>query len=834
MSVAARPASGFYRFPLYEGVMAEKRDQPLIQAGGLSVEEIKNAIVKSSAENRSLIESVLADERVSEEGLADSLAAYARFPRVNLATANIDPEAVKLLPQDLARKYFCIPIRIEGRNVLVAMANPTDYRAMQEIEFTVGRTLKVLVCTRTEIIDAIEKFYQSEDTLRAFTDTLEDAKDFSIVVGDGKEADVDLSETRSQAELPPVIKVVNLIIQDAITQRATDIHVEPTLNDVQVRIRVDGVLRPLMQLPKWLANPVSSRLKVLARLDIAERRLPQDGRMKVQRENRTYDLRVSTLPTLFGEKAVLRILSSGTELPTLDQVNLEANDLRALMRALTQPQGLILVTGPTGSGKSTTLYASLGYRKSPEVNIVTVEDPVEYQMMGLNQVQVNVKAGLTFAHCLRSILRQDPDVILVGEMRDLETTEIAFNAAMTGHLVLSTLHTNSAIATINRLLDLGVDPVLISSSITLIIAQRLVRKLCNECKKEYEPPPGLLERLGGSATDGYTYYKAEGCNRCGGSGFNGRMALHEMLPMNNIVREMIVRKAGEYEIQQAMKEQGMQFLLERGMERVRAGITAISELFRVLQLDEGEGMGMNQRCPSCKAPIEPEFAICPNCLTSLKTLCTRCNQQLKIDWKICPYCRTPVTEEAAPSVPLLPEATQPAQAPVDGLAAGGNGSFAGASSPSNTGSAAREVPTVEPQPPEVTAPSKMPRILIVDDDPSIRMIVAKSLQQLPFPIGTELASNGLEAVEIAGRDHPDLIVLDVMMPEMDGFEVCQKLRSQVETAFIPIMMLTANPSEEGRIRGYMVGSDDYVSKPFNVAELNARVTRLLRRAYGIS
>ena len=830
MIPALRLRDGFVVKVRNKGIMAEKKDRHLIQAGGLSVEEIKNAIVKSSAENRSLIESVLADDRVSEEGLADSLAAYARFPRVNLATANIDPEAVKLLPQELARKYFCIPIRIEGRNVLVAMANPTDYRAMQEIEFTVGKALKVLVCTRTEIADAIEKFYEPEDTLRAFTENLEDAKDFHIVSGDGKEADVDLSEVRGQAELPPVIKVVNLIIQDAITQRATDIHVEPTLNDVQVRVRVDGVLRPLMQLPKWLSNPVSSRLKVLARLDIAERRLPQDGRMKVQRENKSYDLRVSTLPTLFGEKTVLRILSSGTELPTLDQVNLEPQDLKNVLRALTQPQGLILVTGPTGSGKSTTLYACLGHRKSPEVNIVTVEDPVEYQMMGLNQVQVNVKAGLTFAHCLRSILRQDPDVILIGEMRDLETTEIAFHAAMTGHLVLSTLHTNSAIATINRLLDLGVDPVLISSSITLITAQRLLRKLCNECKQPYDPPPGLLERLGADPADGTTYYKAEGCNRCGGTGFSGRMAVHEMLPMNNTVREMIVRKASEYEIQAAMRAQGMRFLLERGMEKIRAGSTAISELFRVLQLDELEAVSLSQRCPSCKAAIESEFSVCPNCLTSLKTLCRRCNQQLKLDWKICPYCRAPV--EGEESVPLLAAPAEVDLHPPMGAGAGSAGTGAYTALGASNGSEMQGGP--EGLPPQETAPSKMPRILIVDDDPSIRTIVAKSLEQLPFAVGTELASNGVEAVDIASRDHPDLIVLDVMMPEMDGFEVCQKLRSQVETAFIPIMMLTANPSEEGRIRGYMVGSDDYVSKPFNVAELNARVTRLLRRAYGIS
>jgi type IV pilus assembly protein PilB len=644
-------------------------------------------------------------------------------------------------------------------------------------------------------------------------------------------AEIDLNDSRSQAELPPVIKVVNLIIQDAIQQRATDVHVEPTLNDVQVRARIDGVLRQLMQLPKWLASPISSRMKVLAKLDIAECRLPQDGRMKVQRESKTYDLRVSTLPTLFGEKIVLRILSSGNELPTLEQVNLEPDDLKTLMRSLNQPQGLILVTGPTGSGKSTTLYASLGYRKSAEVNIVTVEDPVEYQMAGINQVQVNVKAGLTFAGCLRSILRQDPDVILIGEMRDLETTEIAFHAAMTGHMVLSTLHTNSAIATINRLLDLGVDPVLISSSITLIIAQRLLRKLCSDCKKPYDPPPGMLERLG-VEPDGTQYFQAGGCHRCGETGFSGRMAVHEMLVINNTVREMIVRKASEYEIQAAMRTQGMRFLLEKGMEKARAGVTSISELFRVLQLDEQEAFSMQSRCPNCKASVESEFALCPNCLTSLKTLCGRCNQQLKLDWKICPYCKAPVTEENVAGDParLLPaastaaaeeEAAEPVLSPAPPPARRVATSLR-QDQPSSNGSET------------TTATAKTPKILIVDDDAAIRLVVAKSLEQLPFDVNTELASTGIEGVEIAAKSHPDLIILDVMMPGMDGFAVCEKLRSQMETAFIPVMMLTANPSEEGRIRGYMVGTDDYVSKPFNVAELNARVTRLLRRAYGIS
>ena len=819
--------------------MAERTKRHLIQAGGLSVEELKNAMVKSSTENQSLVESVLADERVSEEGLADSLAAYARFPRVNLATTTIDPEAVKLLPQELARRYLCIPIRVEGRTLLLAMANPTDYKALQEIEFTAGRNLKVLVCTRTEVLDAIQKHYEPEDTLRAFTDNLEDAQDFQIIASEGKESDVDLTgDSRSQAELPPVVKVVNLIIQDGIARRGTDIHVEPTLNDVQVRIRVDGVLRSMMQLPKWLSNPVSSRMKILARLDIAERRLPQDGRIKVQRDNKSYDLRVSTLPTLFGEKIVLRILSSGTDLPVLEQINLEPDDLRILIRSLSQPQGMILVTGPTGSGKSTTLYASLGYRKSPEVNIITVEDPIEYQMGAINQVQVNVKTGLTFAQALRSILRQDPDIVLIGEMRDLETTEIAFHAPMTGHLVLSTLHTNSSISTVSRLLDLGVDPVLITSSISLITAQRLVRKLCDDCKEPYDPPPGLLERLHLSQEE-IVHYRAVGCPKCGETGYAGRMALHELLPMTNMLRELIVRKANDFEVQQAMRQQGMRFLMDRGLEKIRAGTTTLQELLRVLQLEE-ETTHFSNRCPECKAPIESNFALCPNCLASLKLVCPQCRQQLKLDWKICPYCKTPVSAEAQAPVPMLTGKVGPSAE----VAAETSGAEVSKPSPPPAPSPGRlestAAATVSPAPAAGAAgadqafTTKTPKILVVDDDFSIRTIVVKSLKQLPFPIETHMASDGIEGLNLAMQIHPDLIMLDIMMPGMDGFEVCQKLRTDVETAFIPVIMLTANPSEEGRLRGYLVGTDDYVAKPFNVAELNARVSRLLRRAYGIA
>ncbi|MBI2816262.1 MAG: Flp pilus assembly complex ATPase component TadA [Acidobacteria bacterium] len=799
-----------------------ERKEPLMIAGGITQDELRTAIIKCSEEKKSLIEQVLGDERVSEEGLADSIASYLRFPRINLPATNIDPEAVKLLPQETARKHLCIPVRLESRQVHLAIANPTDYSALQDIQFVLGRTVKIFVATRTEILDAIEKNYQTEDTLRSFTDNLDAAMDVRISSPDS-DTDVDLSRSLSASELPPVVKVVNLMIQDAITQGATDIHVEPTLNDLQVRFRVDGVLRPVMQLPKWLINPICSRLKVLSRLDIAERRLPQDGRIKVNTGGQGYDFRVSTLPTLFGEKVVLRILSTESSMPTLDKLGLDEQDRRVLLHALMQPQGLILVTGPTGSGKTTTLVSCLGHRKSPGLNIITVEDPVEYQIPGINQVQVNTKTGLTFASALRSILRQDPDIVLVGEMRDLETSEIAFHAAMTGHLVLSTLHTNSAIASLSRLLDLGVEPVLINSALTLVIAQRLLRKLCRECKQPYEPPARTLQKLGITKED-TIYYQPVGCPKCGQTGFSGRIAVLEFLSMTKAVREMVAIKASDVEIKTALRNQGVRFLLDRGLELVRKGTTDVSELFRVLQLeDEEEAAG--PRCHNCRATIEPGFTICPNCLIPLTIVCAQCRQELKKDWRICPFCKSPVSE----SLLQLPPA-QVAESKVETARSAGDGKSIGETAAPFPHSAEK----AEAGPPSGAAPAaKKPKILIVDDDASIRIIVRKALEQLPFPIETQMAADGFEAIRRVEEFRPDLIVLDVMMPGMDGFGVCNQLRTQVKTAFIPIMMLTANSSEEGRTRGYLVGADDYVAKPFSVPELNARVTRLLRRNYGL-
>jgi Tfp pilus assembly pilus retraction ATPase PilT/CheY-like chemotaxis protein len=573
--------------------------------------------------------------------------------------------------------------------------------------------------------------------------------------------------------------------------------------------------------------PLVSRVKILSKLDISERRLPQDGRIKIMQQNKSQDLRVSTLPTHFGEKVVMRILGS-SKIPDLPQLGFNESQSALVEAALNQPQGLILTTGPTGSGKSTTLYSLLQRRKSPEVNIITVEDPIEYQIPGINQVQVNVKAGLTFAASLRSILRQDPDVILVGEIRDLETAEIAFHAAMTGHLVLSTLHTNSSLATIARLLDLGVDPFLISSSINLIMAQRLARRVCQRCREIYTPSSGLLERLHIDEPN-INFYRGKGCPACGNTGYAGRVGLYEILRMTPTIKELINRKAPEAEMRKAAGLAGTRFLLEEAMEKVRQGITTLEEVLRVIQLQEEE----ITRCPKCNSFINLDFSTCPYCLHALKYLCESCGQELKLEWRICPYCNTRV--ERAPTAEGALKALPPGaslEAPPRGRARGPVAALPAAAADGGDGEGETEsggkgrAASGRPMP-------KKPRILVVDDDEGIKKVLQKSLQQLPMETEVLTASDGEEALKVAEKHLPDLVISDVMMPHMDGITLCQKLREDFQTAFIPIMMLTASADEANRTKAYMVGTDDYVTKPFTIPDLNARVMRLLRRTYGL-
>jgi type II secretory ATPase GspE/PulE/Tfp pilus assembly ATPase PilB-like protein/ActR/RegA family two-component response regulator len=648
------------------------------------------------------------------------------------------------------------------------------------------------VATKTEVMDAIERYYDTEDSLHDLLANVTESEDLQILSVEAEESESSVTDDRSQAEAAPVVKMVNLIVLDGIKQGSSDIHIEPAVNDVQVRNRVDGMLRDFMQVPKWLHGPLVSRLKILSKLDIAERRLPQDGRIKVHFQDREVDLRVSTLPTHFGEKIVLRVLGSGRAVPTTTALGMGGGDLQLLKNACAQPQGMILVTGPTSSGKTTTLYSVLNEKKDPSINIITVEDPIEFQLPGISQVQVNVKAGLTFAASLRSILRQDPDVILLGEIRDLETAEIGFHAAMTGHLVFSTVHTNSTTATVARLLELGVDPYLVGASVNLIVAQRLVRKICGNCREEYEPNPEHLERLR-IHEEGYTFYHGAGCDACGKTGYSGREGVFELLRMTPTVKELVNRRASELDLRKAALSAGTQ--------------------------DEVV------RCPHCNSLINLEFSTCPYCLHTLKAICQACSQELKPEWRICPYCNTKVTKMTLvgelESGHLLPAASGvPAESPAPD---------AKAAPAADTPVAAGAPAAPEGKPPK----GKAPRILVVDDDDAIRRLVTRTLQSLSVKPEVMSAADGKEGLQAAKKSKPDLVVLDIMMPGLSGFDVCQKLRSNIQTAFIPILMLTGNTDEESRTKGFMVGTDDYMAKPFSVPELHDRITRLLRRTYGL-
>jgi type IV pilus assembly protein PilB len=789
----------------------------LEKAGVLSPGELTPAIEESKRSGIPLWQILITGKKISEEKLAEVLSAALHLPLVRLAASPIQSDAVQTIPEDLARKHSAVPLKKEeeppgGRprrpNLVVAMANPTDLLAIQELEFSSGCAVKPVVATVSEIDDAIFRHYRPESWLEGFLKNLSDESDLAIVgtaLDEDEEAAQSDPESQQMWQKTPAIRLVNLILERALRQEASDIHLEPDLNHVRVRTRVQGLLQDTLQVPKWLQEPLVSRLKILAKLDISERRRPQDGRIKVSFGNSDVDIRVSTLPTHLGEKVVMRILGSGQRVPATSSLGFSPSQLAILKEVTRQPQGMVLVTGPTGAGKTTTLYSILSEKRNPSINIVSVEDPIEFQLPGISQVQINLKAGLTFAACLRSILRQDPDVILVGEIRDLETAEIAFRAAATGHLVFSTLHTNGTISTVTRLLDIGVEPYIISSSLSLIIAQRLVRNICPTCKEEYLPDSVQLEMLH-LEKHPFPLYHGRGCSACGDTGYAGRTGLFEMLRITPEFKDWIHRRAPEMEMQKAAADSGTVFLVDDAIEKLKQGVTTVEEVLRVIQLQEDEIV----RCPSCSNLIRLDFALCPYCMAPRKTFCASCRQLLKPEWRVCPYCSAAVS--AAPAKLPAESATPPTRA---------------AREPGETPRPAgrNETPA---QPTEAS-----PSILVVDDDPAVRRMVVKSLELLPNHPRISEAANGADGLARVTQDKPDLILLDVMMPKMDGFEFCQRLRSKVETAFIPVLMLTVNTDEEARTKGFLVGTDDFMAKPVSVPELHSRVQRLLRRTYGM-
>jgi len=558
----------------------EKLGQILLKEGLITEEQLEKAIDIQRKEGTRLGDTLINLGIITEKDIVIAMAKQLSIPYASYAKGLLRPaenqDLAKLIPEDYARRNMILPISRHMNSLTVAFMDPLDLIAIDNLKRMTGCEVNPIIATKTDLQRAINEFYGKEDLLKeAVTDSYE-LEEFKAEKD--AEEDLSLDDLIARAEEAPVVKLVDLILMQAIKDRASDIHIEPFKNKINIRYRIDGVLYEIPPPAKHLLPAIVSRVKILSNLDIAERRLPQDGVFFVKVENKSIDIRVSTVPAIFGEKVVMRILDKSATPLNLGDLGFYTDELEKFRKAIASPHGLILITGPTGSGKTTTLYAALNEIKSPRKNISTVEDPVEYKMEGINQVQIKPNIGFTFASALRAFLRQDPDIIMVGEVRDLETAQICIRASLTGHLVLSTLHTNDAPSAISRLIDIGLEPYLISSSLIMVGAQRLVRRLCPECKEAYETTPNLIKDFGIKQE---LLYKPKGCNYCSHTGYRGRVAIYEIVLVNDKLRELIARGASLGEIKDIVKETGMTSLIQSGIKKAEEGITSVEEVLSI-------------------------------------------------------------------------------------------------------------------------------------------------------------------------------------------------------------------------------------------------------------
>ncbi len=549
----------------------------------ITEEELKKALKIQKVTHEPLLKTLIDIGCIAEEQAAQALGIQWGMEYVDILNYPVDKEKLHVLDPNRARYYGIFLLKREGDQLHVAISDPTNIEAMDYVRLTLGENIIFYVSTRANIEQSIEKYYEMENVLKRAE---EEAFSSATILKEGDEFDI--SKLREMGEEAPIVRIVNNLITEAILQGASDIHIEPLETILRTRYRIDGVLYEHQSLPKKIQPGVTSRVKILANMDIAERRLPQDGRISLKFEGRRIDFRVSALPTVHGEKIVLRILDATSALLPLEKLGFSSENFRKFEDAIAQPYGMVLISGPTGSGKTTTLYSALTRLNTTARNIVTVEDPVEYRLKGINQVQVNFKAGVTFANTLPYILRQDPDIILIGEIRDRETARIAIEAALTGHLVFSTIHTNDAASIPTRLIDMGIEPFLVASSVIGATAQRLVRRICKSCKVPYDPPKSVLEHVGldMSKIEGISFYKGEGCDKCNRTGYRGRLAAQEFLSISPDIQNLIINRASARDIREKAKEEGMKTLLDDALAKAAEGVTTIEEVLRVVSTVE--------------------------------------------------------------------------------------------------------------------------------------------------------------------------------------------------------------------------------------------------------
>jgi type IV pilus assembly protein PilB len=703
----------------------------------------------------------LATERQVAEALAEAL----HLPLVDLGRTMVVPEAVRLLPRAVADRSGVLVLERSGAKVTVATADPTNVVALDDVKLYTGASeLVVLVATDSQVRDHLARSWSlSEDSSDVHTL-------FEGIDDDGP-ADAVEDVSATAVESAPIVRLVDVVLADAVRARASDVHVEPQAGELRIRYRVDGLLRDVMTVPRNATAATVSRIKIVSGLDIAERRRPQDGRAKLTVDGMTVEARVSTLPTLHGEKVVIRLLPRADGVPLLGRTGLTAPQLELVSNALVQAQGLVLITGPTGSGKTNTLYAGIQQVSTPDRNIVTLEDPVEIQVPGITQVQVSEKQGLTFARGLRSILRQDPDIVLVGEVRDAETAELALKASLTGHLVLTTLHTNDAVAAVTRLVDMGVEPFLVASSLTLVVAQRLVRRPCASCAAPYVPSPRTLALLGLTVEDLHDArpQRGKGCADCAGTGYRGRLGVFEVLPVTAALRQVLLSTPTEAAIGAAARANGMLTLRASALAAAHRGETTYEEVLRATTVDTVSG----HRCPSCSRALADDMVCCPYDGTPVgRDRCPGCDKHLEAEWGTCPYCRTPV----------------------------------------------ERAPTAHDE-------DRLPRLLVVDDDASIGSFVQAALTG---SAEVRVALTAEEGLALVGAEDFDGVLVDNGLPDLSGVELVRLLRTDPRTLAVPLVLFTGDDSAEVERAARRAGADDYLAKPMEPLLLEERVLGLVR------
>ena len=700
---------------------------------------------------------------ISDDEILTALASRFHMKIANLSLAT--PQAREHVPEALARKYRIVPLTITDSALEIATADPHDLDCERTLAFATGRTVKMSLAAPTKIGERLDELYRPENVVSKILENVSANYDIQAIADVQAQDDMELGNEKASSERP-IIRLVDHIFAEGITSRASDIHLEPEEGGVAVRYRIDGVLRQTMVLPRAAGIPLVSRIKIMSGLDIADRLRPQDGRARVAVNGVPIDLRVSTLPASQGEKVVVRILDTRATVLSLDGMGLRTDELDRIKRLLEMREGVILVTGPTGSGKTTTLYSALRQIQTRGVNIVTVEDPVEYRLQGVVQVQVHEKAGLTFAAALRSILRQDPDVVLVGEVRDRETAATAVQASLTGHLVLTTLHTIDAASSITRLTDIGVESYKLAAALKGIIAQRLLRRVCPQCREVWMDP--IPDRLRAWIPSGTALFRAAGCDHCSQTGYRGRMAVVEVLVSNPEVERRISAGESVDRVADAAREGGMRSLWESGVSRVVGGETTIEELLRVLEVPQDDP----SRQPTTRPPSSSPG------------------------------------KKARESVHGNSGAAQPEPTPVAAVH-----------------DAAFEL--LDDLTPHAKARREHATVLLVEDEEPLRRILRELLEREGFTVLE--ASDGVLALDEVDRGAPDVVVLDLNLPRLDGYGVLSHLRARPATSGLPVIVLTAKGDEDSEVRVFEYGASDFLTKPFRPRALSARINALLGR-----